>query len=150
VIGESRQQARSDLEDAHLNAVFQPVESDQRKGTVVETDPPAGEQVPRNTDVKVSVSRGPQKVPNVVGHTQEEAEQMLEEAGFVPQARPDTTSTEPKGTVTGQTPDAGETLQQGATVYITVSQYEPSSPPASEPTTEPTSPTTTLPTAPVT
>jgi serine/threonine-protein kinase len=126
------------------------VESDQKKGTVVETDPPAGERVPRNTDVNVSISRGPKKVPNVVGMTQDAAEQKLTDFGFTPQVRPDTTSTEPKGTVTGQTPDAGETLQQGATVYITVSQYEPSSPPTTEPTTGPTSPTTSLPTSPAT
>jgi serine/threonine-protein kinase len=148
VIGETRQQAKADLENAHLNPVFQPVESDQPKGTVVKTDPSPGEQVPRDTDVNVSISRGPQEVPNVVGHTQDEAEQMLRDAGFVPQARPDTTSTEPKGTVTGQTPDAGETLQQGATVYITVSQYEPSSPPTSPPTSGATSPPTSLPTSP--
>ncbi len=44
VIGETRQQAQADLEDAHLNPIFQPVESDQPKGQVVETDPAAGEQ----------------------------------------------------------------------------------------------------------
>jgi serine/threonine-protein kinase len=134
VIGETRQQAKADLEGAHLNPVFQLVESDQPKGTVVKTDPSPGEQVPRDTDVTVSVSRGPKTVPNVVGMTQDAAEQKLRDFGFNPQVRPDTTSTEPKGTVTGQTPDAGETLQQGATVYITVSQYEPSSPPTSLPT----------------
>ncbi len=147
VIGETRQQARADLVNAHLNPIFQPVESDQPKGQVVATDPPAGEQLPRDADVNVSISRGPKKVPNVVGKTQEEAEQMLQEAGYVPQVREDTTSTEPKGTVTGQTPDAGEPLQQGATVYITVSQYEPpssptTSPPTSLPTSLPTSPAT--------
>jgi eukaryotic-like serine/threonine-protein kinase len=147
VVGETRQQAKADLENAHLNPIFQQVESDVPKGQVVETDPTAGEQVPRDTDVNVSISRGPKEVPNVVGKTQEEAEQELKDNGFVPQVREDLTSTEPKGTVTGQTPDAGEPLQQGATVYITVSQYEP---PTSPPTSEPTSPTTSLPTSPAT
>jgi beta-lactam-binding protein with PASTA domain/predicted Ser/Thr protein kinase len=150
VIGETRKQAKADLENAHLNPVFQLVESDQPKGTVVETDPSPGEQVPRDTDVTVSISRGPKLVPNVVGLTQEQAEQRLKDAGFNPQVRPDTTSTEPKGTVTGQTPDAGQPLQQGATVYITVSQYEPTTPPTSSPTSEPTSPPTSLPTSPAT
>ena len=146
VIGQTRSQARASLEDAHLTPVFQPVESDQPKGTVVDTDPAAGEQVPRDTQVPVSISRGPQKVPNVVGLTQAEAEQKLRDAGFTPSASPDNSSTEPKGTVTGQTPDAGQTLQQGATVFITVSAFEPSSPPTSPPTSEPTS----LPTSPPT
>jgi eukaryotic-like serine/threonine-protein kinase len=150
VIGQTRSQARASLEDAHLTPVFQPVESDQPKGTVVDTDPAAGEQVPRDTQVTVSISRGPQKVPNVVGLTQAEAEQKLRDAGFTPSASPDNSSTEPKGTVTGQTPDAGQTLQQGATVFITVSAFEPSSPPTSPPTSEPTSPSTSLPTSPPT
>jgi len=106
--------------------------------------------VPRDTDVNVSISRGPQKVPDVVDLTQADAEQQLRDAGFVPSASPDNTSTKPKGTVTGQTPAAGQTLQQGATVFITVSQYEPTSPPTSPPTSEPTSPTTGVPISPPT
>ncbi len=150
IIGQTRSQARASLEDAHLRPVFQPVESDQQKGTVVKTDPGAGEQVPRDTQVTVSISRGPRRVPDVVGLTQAEAEQQLKDRGFTPSVRDDNTSTEPKGTVTGQTPTAGETLQQGATVFITVSTYEPSSAPTSPPTSEPTSPVTSLPTSPPT
>jgi serine/threonine-protein kinase len=147
IIGQTRQAAKSALEGAHLKAQFQPVESDQTKGTVVATDPKSGESVPRGTVVQVSISQGPRKVPNVVGLTQDAAEQKLKDFGFNPQVRPDNTSTEPKGTVTGQTPDAHTPLQQGATVYITVSQYEPTSPPTSSPT-GPTSSPTSLPTTP--
>jgi serine/threonine-protein kinase len=147
LIGQTRAQAEAALQDAHLNGVFAPVDSDQPKGTVVSTDPQAGQTVARDSDVNVSISRGPQKVPDVVGMTQQDAEALLKSRGYVPSASPDTSSTEPKGTVTGQTPNAGQTLQQGATVYITVSQYEPSSSPTS-PTTEPTTPPTSLPTSP--
>jgi serine/threonine-protein kinase len=149
VIGQTRQEAKAELENAHLKPVFQPVESDQPKGTVVETDPVAGEQVPRDSSVSVSVSRGPQEVPNVVGMTQQQAEQALRQRGFVPQVSPDNSSTEPKGTVTGQTPAANTPLQQGATVFITVSTFEPTSPPTTPPTTEPTTPPTS-PTTPAT
>jgi serine/threonine-protein kinase len=149
IIGQTRAQAEASLQDAHLNGVFQPVDSDQPKGTVVSTDPQAGQTVARDSDVNVSISRGPQKVPNVVGMTQQQAEQTLRDHGYVPSVSPDNSSTEPKGTVTGQTPSAHQTLQQGATVYITVSQYEPSSPTTS-PTTEPTSPSTSLPSSPAT
>jgi serine/threonine-protein kinase len=142
----SRADAEAALEKAHLNGVFKRVESDQPKGTVVSTDPPPGTQVPRDSDVTVNVSRGPQKVPDVVGLTQAEAEQQIRAAGFVPSVSSDNTSTEPKGTVTNQTPAANQTLPQGATVYITVSTFEPSSPPTTPPTTPPTS----LPTSPAT
>ena len=148
VVGQPRSDAQVALKSAHLNPVFKPVDSDQPKGTVVSTDPPAGQQVARDSDVSVSISRGPQKVPDVVGLMQNQAEQKIKDAGFTPQVSPDNNSTEPKGTVTGQTPPAGQTLPQGSTVFITVSSFEPSSPPTSSPTSEPTSPPTSLPTSP--
>jgi eukaryotic-like serine/threonine-protein kinase len=150
IVGQPKSEAQSALKNAHLNPVFQPVDSDQPKGTVVSTDPPAGTKVARDSDVTVSISRGPQKVPNLVGHTQAEAEQMIKDRGFTPQVSPDNSSTEPQGTVTGQTPAAGATLPQGSTVFITVSTFNPSSPPTSPPTSEPTSPSTSLPTSPAT
>ena len=67
LIGQSQQQAATALEDAHLDAVFKSVDSDQPKGTVVSTSPPANTQVPQGSPVTVSVSKGPQKVPDVVG-----------------------------------------------------------------------------------
>ncbi len=150
IIGASRTDAQSELQHAHLNGVFKNVDSDQPKGTVVSTDPTPGTSVPRDSDVTVNVSSGPQKVPSVVGLTQAEAEQKIKDAGFNPQVSPDNNSTQPNGTVTGQTPPAGTRLPQGSTVFITVSNFEPTSPPTSSPTTEPTSPPTSLPTSPAT
>ena len=150
IVGQPKSEAESALQNAHLNPVFQPVDSDQAKGTVVRTDPPAGTKVARDSDVTVSISRGPQKVPNVVGRTQAEAEQMIKDRGCTPQVSPDDSSTETQGTVTGQTPAAGATLPQGSTVFIQVSTYNPTSPPTSPPTSEPTSPPTSLPTSPPT
>ena len=63
IVGQPKSEAQSALQNAHLNPVFQPVDSDQPKGTVVSTDPPAGTKVARDSDVTVSISRGPQKVP---------------------------------------------------------------------------------------
>jgi beta-lactam-binding protein with PASTA domain len=146
IVGLSRAEAEAALAKAHLNGEFNPVDSDQPKGTVVSTDPAPGTQVARDSKVTVSVSRGQKKVPDVVGLTQDEAEQLIKSRGFTPQVSDDNTSTEPKGTVTGQTPAADQTLPQGSTVFITVSTYEPSSPP----TTPPTSPPTSLPTSPAT
>jgi serine/threonine protein kinase len=150
IIGASRADAQSALSSAHLNGIFKPVDSDQPQGTVVTTDPTPGTTVPRGSDVNVGISRGPKAVPDVVGLTQAEAEQKIKAAGFTPQVSPDNNSTQPKGTVTGQTPPAHTHLQQGSPVFITVSTYEPSSPPTSSPTTEPTSPSTSVPTSPAT
>jgi serine/threonine-protein kinase len=150
IIGQTKKQATAALEDAHLTPVFHQVESDQPKGLVVQTDPASGQQVPRDTEVSVSISRGPQLVPNVVGLTQDQAEKRLRQYGFVPSVSQDNSTTQPKGTVTGQTPAGDTPLQQGATVFITVSNYEPSSPPTTPPSTVPTSPSTSLPSSPAT
>jgi serine/threonine-protein kinase len=147
IIGQPRSQAQAMLANAHLNGIFKKVDSDQPKGTVVSTDPTPGTKVARDSDVTVSISRGQKLVPDVVGKTQAEAEQLIRAAGFVPKPSPDSNSTEPAGTVTGQTPPADTPLPQGANVFFTVSSG-PSSPPTSPPTSEPTSPPTSLPTSP--
>jgi eukaryotic-like serine/threonine-protein kinase len=148
IIGASRADAQTALDAAHLNPVFERVDSDQPKGTVVSTDPTPGTQVPPGSDVTVNIARGQQKVPDVVGHTQADAEAMIKARGFNPQVSQDTSSTQPEGTVTGQTPPAGTQLPQGSTVFITVASA-PSSPPTSPPTSGPTSPPTSLPTSPI-
>jgi eukaryotic-like serine/threonine-protein kinase len=135
VIGQTQQQAATALEDAHLDAVFKPVDSDQAKGTVVSTNPPANTQVPQNSQVTVSVSKGPQKVPDVVGLQQSEAENKLRDAGYVPVPVP-SASDKPEGEVIQQIPGAGSPQNQGTSVTIVISSG-PSSPPSS-----PTSPTT--------
>jgi eukaryotic-like serine/threonine-protein kinase len=150
IVGQTRADAEQQLAAAHLQGVFKRVDSDQPKGTVVSTDPPVGQQVARDSEVTVNLSRGPAQVPDVVGMTEDDAVKLLKDRGFDPQVNDDNSSTEPKGTVTGQTPPADTPLQQGSPVYITVSTYEPSSAPTSPPTSEPTtSPPTSLPTSPV-
>ena len=60
------------------------------------------------------------KVPDVVGKPQAEAEETLAEANFTPQAE-EVRSTEPAGTVVGQSPAGGATAVQGSLVTIQVS-----------------------------
>jgi beta-lactam-binding protein with PASTA domain len=136
VIGQTRQQAQTALQDAHLDPVFHPTKSDQPKGTVVRTDPPANTQVPQGSPVDVFVSKGPQKIPDVVGMQQADAEKALRDAGFVPVPVPSSSSDAPQGQVIQQIPGAGQTAQQGAQVTIVVSSGP------SSPTTSPTSPST--------
>ncbi len=130
IIGSSRDDAETALQAAHLNAVFTRVDSDQPKGTVVSTDPTPGTQVPPDSDVTVNIARGQQKVPDVVGKTQAEAEQLIKDHGFDPQVSPDTTSTEPEGTVTGQTPTGRHPAAAGLDGVHQVATA-PSSPPTS-------------------
>jgi eukaryotic-like serine/threonine-protein kinase len=144
--GQTRQQAETALQNAHLEGVFQKVDSDQPANTVVSTSPPGGQQVPRGSQVVVKISKGPQKVPDVVGMQQDQAEQTLRDHGFVPVPVP-SSSDAPQGQVIQQVPGAGSPQPQGTQVTIVVSNG-PSSPPTSS--TPPTSPPTSLPTSPTT
>ena len=115
IVGRSRSEARAALEEAHLIAVFDEMDSDEPKGQVVETDPAAGEEVPEGTKITVWFSDGPEKVPNVVGMTQEEAEQTLADSkGSIRSWWTSDDTTEPKGTVIEQIPDAGEEQPEGS------------------------------------
>jgi len=140
LLGQTRAQAQTALDDAHLKAVFKPVKSDQTKGTVVSTNPTAGAQVARDSEVIVEISKGPQKIPNVVGLQQAQAEQTLRDAGFVPVPVTSSTSDAPAGQVIQQVPGANQPAQQGTQVTIVVSSG-PSSPATSSTPASPSSPT---------
>jgi serine/threonine-protein kinase len=144
LVGQTRDQAQTALDDAHLQGVFHSEKSDQPKGTVIRTNPAAGQQVPRDSQVDVYISKGPQKIPDVVGMQQAQAEQTLRDAGFVPVPVTSSTSDAPEGQVIQQVPGAGQSAQQGTQVTIVVSSG-PSTPPTSAPPTTPSSPPSSLP-----
>ena len=61
------------------------------------------------------------EVPAVVGQLQERAEATVREAGFEPRVE-QAESAKPRGIVLDQAPDAGDELEEGKTVLLTVSQ----------------------------
>ena len=124
IIGLTRSEARAAMEEANLIAVFDEVDSDEPKGQVVEVRPEVGEQVTEGSRVTVGVSDGPEKVPNVVGMTQDEAEQTLKQAGFKVFATTSSDTTEPKDTVIAQSPEGGSEQPEGTSVTIVVSTFE--------------------------
>ena len=131
VVNQLRRQADSTLKDRNLVPQYQVVDSDEPKGQVLRTEPTAGTEVQEGSTVVVYYSDGPEQVPDVIGLMQDKASQEIIDAGFKPVVRDDPTSTEPAGTVTDQTPEAGTTLTQGGEVNIFVSTY-------TEPTPTPT------------
>jgi len=145
VLGQDRSAARATLESANLVPVFEEKEDDAPRGQVVETDPAAGEQVPEGTRITVFFSDGPEKVPDVVGLTQEEAEQALKKAGFKAFVTTSSDTEEPKGTVIEQNPEGGSEQPEGTSVTIVVSTFEePTETPS--PTVTPTITPTDIPT----
>jgi serine/threonine-protein kinase len=123
-------QAKATLEGQGFTVRVTKGESDEPKDQVLSQAPEAGADVAEGSQVTLTVSDGPEKVPDVVGLPQDQAEAKIRAAGFNPVIREDPTSTEPKGTVVDQAPRDG-TQPQGADIQLFVSTYE-------EPTEDPT------------
>ncbi|MCW2753965.1 MAG: protein kinase [Marmoricola sp.] len=128
VIGNNKDSAADQLRTLGLVVVMKAVKSDEPKDNVVALDPPVGTAVAVGSTVKISYSKGPQQVPNVVGMTEAKAVRAIEAAGFQVSSLPDSQSTLPKGTVTQQSPPAGTTQNAGTLITILVSSYVPPTP----------------------
>jgi beta-lactam-binding protein with PASTA domain/predicted Ser/Thr protein kinase len=146
VLNQPRGEARQTLEAQDFEVILEERESDEPKNQVLETDPPPGTSVPQGSTVTVYYSDGPEEVPSVVDLQQEEAEQILTDAGFDVEVVEESDTTEPAGTVVRQSPEGGEEADQGDTVIIWVSTYEePTETPSDteSPTDDPSLPTDT-------
>ncbi|MEU0312662.1 Stk1 family PASTA domain-containing Ser/Thr kinase [Nocardioides sp. NPDC006273] len=128
VVGSPQKNAKQLLENDPYNFTVkvETTDSDQDKGTVIETDPVDGESVTtgKSTVVTLTVSKGPRKVPNVVGKTAEEAKEILRSAGFTPVEKDEPNTDKPKDTVVEQSPGKGTPLAQNGEVIIFVSTKE--------------------------
>jgi len=94
------------------------------EGTILRTEPAAGENVQPQQVVKVFVSAGAAKagVPQVVGLDQASAEAKLKEAGFeLGSVTTEHSPTVPAGVVMSTLPVAAEQASQGTGVNLTVS-----------------------------
>jgi eukaryotic-like serine/threonine-protein kinase len=122
VVGLRLEAALEKLDEAELGARQRGVFSEEPRGTVVAQDPAGGGKAPRNSRVRINVSRGTGRVdvPGVVGQTASDAGANLREVGL--QARVvNVPSAEPEGTVVAQNPRAGTELGRGEFVRINVS-----------------------------
>lgn len=92
-------------------------------GYVIETDPEAGSEVSVNSTVTIVVSRGAEtkttSVPQFVGSTEADAEEMAEEANLVLVIEY-TTNDAQVGNVVYQSIAAGNSVEEGTTITIRV------------------------------
>ncbi len=121
------------------------------QGRVIESDPDAGRQVERGTDVNFVVSEGPATVliPNVSGMEEAEARQSLSNACSTPpclsvNAERRFSATVPEGAVIETAPRRGTRVPFGSEVVLRVSQG-PRPAPEPEPSPEPEPPEETEP-----
>lgn len=139
VLRDNFEEATAQLEALDLVVATEEVDSDETAGTVTETNPRAGLPVPVGTTVTLRVARGPKAVPELVGKSQAEATQLINDAGFEVELRTAENPDEGPGLVLNQFPAAGSRQPQGSTVLIEINTYvAPTEPPVTEPpATEP-------------
>ncbi len=121
VIGDSVTDAQQALEQAGLKVVLAPgkVFSDQAdKDQVALESPDSGTQAGTGDSVTITVSKGQQMfdVPDVTGKKQDEAKQILQDAGFDVRV----INIFFGSTVFSQSPDGGGQAPKGATVTLWV------------------------------
>jgi beta-lactam-binding protein with PASTA domain len=109
------------------NVTTEEVESDQPAGTVLGSDPAAGNQVGSGTRITLQVSGGPAEpeqipVPRVVGETEAIARQILRDAGFTQISTRDTEATDQAGPgdAAGTEPVEGTLLAPDADIILLV------------------------------
>ncbi len=130
VAGLSQQQARLAIE----NAGFQfgsttERTSDQPRGAVMNSDPPAGEVIPLPAVVGIAISQGPAtlQVPDLTGRTVADARSTLEQLGLhLGAVTRDTSSFQPENTILSQSPGPGQVVSAGGHVSLRISRFPPS------------------------
>jgi beta-lactam-binding protein with PASTA domain len=124
VEGQPVAEATQTLEDAGFEVETEPQTSpDVPADTVIEQDPPAGEEAEVGSTVTLTVSAGPElaQVPDVRNKPQDEATQTLEDTGFIVNPVPVENNDVEAGLVINQDPPPGTELAPGETVTIEVS-----------------------------
>jgi len=146
VVGLTEDRARSTLEQAGFASVSSSqVDSLKDEGSVVAVDPGEGEQAARNAPIRLQVSTGTIKVPEVAGKSEAEARGILTKAGFSDDQiiSQDVESDDvPEGAVVGTEPRAGSAVGAGEDIILKIAVPVPPEPTTSAPVSTSTSPST--------
>lgn len=128
VVGLNFDEAEAALEGEGLEVEREDRPSDEARGTVINTNPVAGQRVDAGTTVTVIVSEGEVTVPNVVGMSEDEARNALEDLDLEVSVTEDPAATAPEGQVTAQSTPAGQSVPPGTQIEITVSANQGTDP----------------------
>jgi eukaryotic-like serine/threonine-protein kinase len=124
VVGIERDLAVAKVEDAGLEAnVEEQPNREVEPGIVFDQNPNPGTRIQKGDAVTILVSTGPKKVevPRVVGEQYDTAIQRLDDAGLE-WRKVEVFSQKPLDQVLRQNPRAGEEVDEGSTVVLTVSK----------------------------
>ncbi len=120
VANDTLAQAQAALQRVNLTSNQQKMASNLPVGTVLGTKPTAGTSWPQTSPVTILISAGP-ALPNFSGETYQQAQQWAQQHNVTLQQQPDNNSQQASGTITGQQPKAGSTVQPGETITVNVS-----------------------------
>jgi beta-lactam-binding protein with PASTA domain/predicted Ser/Thr protein kinase len=142
--GKTLDEARSLLADLDLEVgkITKTDAPDVAEDEVISSDPPGGAQAAPGSKVDLEVGTGQVEVPNVVGMTQSEAQNVLSGVGLQSESSFRQTDAAPEGTVVEQDPKTGTALDSGSTVKIVVAQAPAPTVTATTVTPTPTATTT--------
>ena len=124
VVGMDQDEARETLEERGFAVAIERRNSNKPRGEVTSQEPEGGERLEEGETVTIFVSEGPRQteVPNVVGDTQEEAEDAIEDArlrvGEVTSAPSDDVD---EGSVISQSPEPGTEVDVRSRVNLVIS-----------------------------
>jgi eukaryotic-like serine/threonine-protein kinase len=145
VVDLDEERARATLEQAGFTSInTAQVESLEEEGTVVAVSPSEGAQAAPSTPIRLQISTGTVRLPDVANRGEEEARRILTEAGFSAgqivnqNAERDDVAA---GTVVGTEPGTGTAVGAGDEIILLIAVPTPP-----EPTPTTTTPTTTPPT----
>ena len=126
LVGATFDAARAALEAAGLTLgeTVTPYDDEAPLGSVMAVSHEPAAEVPKGSEVVLTVSQGPEPVtiPQVIGATEEQATEDLEGQGLVVEATPAFSDTVPAGSVIDQDPTQGTAGHRRDTVTIVVSQ----------------------------
>ncbi|MGH7682932.1 MAG: Stk1 family PASTA domain-containing Ser/Thr kinase [Vulcanimicrobiaceae bacterium] len=109
--------------EGYRTKIVEKFSPDKASGTVISTQPKAGDLVKPGSLVVLTVSKGPPpiKLPNLVGRPLAEAQGVLARQKFTVNVQRVALDGVPPDQVTSQDPAAGSTVAPGAAVTLTVS-----------------------------
>ena len=127
VVGGTYEQALSTLTPLGLTTVIleKRFDEDIAKGAIIETSPPGGGRVDSGGEVKLIVSKGPERyiIPSVAGLTPEAATNALEKFPLIVGANTEVFNKEiPKGFVISASPESGTEVKRDTPVSLVISK----------------------------
>ena len=133
IIGMDKDEAEQAIKDMGVNNVVSSfvIDDSVTSGTVVRTDPAAGQQVEGDATVTLYIAQASidttVELVSVEGLQVEEARARLTRLNVTPSVE-DIPSDQPAGTVLSMSPAGGSTVRIGSTVRLTVSSGVPETP----------------------